>query len=405
MTRVLIAVTGPEESAIAAAVDARPGLSVARRCADLGEALAAAEAGVGAVVVVSPQAHLHRGVVADFASAGVACVGVAAGPDANDHLTALGIAAVVAMGDQDSLVDAIEDAAIQVPRAHEDVVDVDSAEPSDPGRVLAVWGPTGAPGRTTVAVNLAYELATLAPTIVVDVDTYGGAVAQALGLLDEAPGIAALARASLQGSLSDDDVHRHALQAAPGLRVLSGITRADRWPELSHAALGPVFELLRSHASYVVVDCGFGLASDEELAYDTRAPQRHGAALSALDAADLVLAVGSAEPLGVQRLVHGLVELDAVAPADETDRMVLVNRVRASVAGVRPREAVADALRRYSAVERVWTLPWDAKACDAAALAGAALGERSPRSALRKAMQTLAVDVAARTAADVPAPA
>jgi len=110
-----------------------------------------------------------------------------------------------------------------------------------------------------------------------------------------------------------------------------------------------------------------------------------------------VVAVGTAEPLGIQRLVHSLATLDAVVPAETTPRLVVVNRVRASVAGQRPREAVADALRRYSAVENVWTVGWDPRACDAAALAGQALGERAPRSAARKGIQ--AVAAAARRAA------
>lgn len=397
MTRVLIAVTGAQESAVAAAVGASAQLSVARRCADLGEALAAAEAGVGAVVVLSPQPHLHRGVIADFAAAGVACVGLAHGADAADHLAALGVAVVVEAEEPAALVEAIEEAAARTPAPVEEAPE--PAEPVERGHVMVVWGPTGAPGRTTVAANVAYELAARAPTILVDVDTYGGAVAQALGLLDEAPGVAALARASLHGSLGDDDVRRHALEAAPGLRVLSGITRADRWPELSAAALEPMWELLRRHATYIVVDVGFGLESDEELVYDTRAPQRHGATLSALAAADLIIAVGSAEPLGIQRMVHGLIELDAVAPVETTERMVVVNRVRAAVAGARPREAVADALRRYSAVEQVWTVPWDPRGCDAAALAGQALGERAPRAPARKALQGIAYEAAARLAA------
>ncbi len=234
---------------------------------------------------------------------------------------------------------------------------------------------------------MAYELAQLEPTLLVDVDTYGGAVAQALGLQDEAPGIAALARASLHGTLDADTVRRHALQAAPGLRVLSGVTRADRWTELSASALEPVWELLRTQAAVTVVDCGFGLERDEELQYDTHAPQRNGATLSALAAADVVVAVGSAEPLGIQRLVHALPDLEAIVPTDTTPRLVVVNRVRAAVAGQRPREAVADALRRYSAVENVWTVGWDPRACDASTLAGQALGERAPRSAARKAIQ------------------
>jgi Mrp family chromosome partitioning ATPase len=46
--------------------------------------------------------------------------------------------------------------------------------------LLAVWGPKGAPGRTTVAVNLAFEAAPLVgEVLLVDADTYGGAVAHA----------------------------------------------------------------------------------------------------------------------------------------------------------------------------------------------------------------------------------
>ena len=78
---VLIAVHGPREGMVAAAVGAAPGLSVARRCADLTEALAAARAGIGSVVLVSEQAQLHRGVVADFTAMGVAVVGVPSSPD------------------------------------------------------------------------------------------------------------------------------------------------------------------------------------------------------------------------------------------------------------------------------------------------------------------------------------
>lgn len=394
---VLIAVHGPREGMVAAAVGAAPGLSVARRCADLTEALAAARAGIGSVVLVSEQAQLHRGVVADFTSMGVAVVGVPSSPDGEEHLRGLGIDQLLpADADAAAVLVAVSAASSRaLPAGPAD--EIPEQAPVERGIIIAVWGPTGAPGRTTLAVSMAYDLALHEPTLLVDVDTYGGAVAQALGLLDEAPGIAALARASLHGALSEDTVRRHALQAAPGLRVLSGVTRADRWIELSASALEPVWKLLRTQAAVTVVDCGFGLERDEELQYDTHAPQRNGATLSALAAADVVVAVGSAEPLGIQRLVHSLAALDAVVPAETTPRLVVVNRVRASVAGQRPREAVADALRRYSAVENVWTVGWDPRACDAAALAGQALGERAPRSAARKAIQ--AVATAARRAA------
>ena len=68
-------------------------------------------------------------------------------------------------------------------------------EPGRRGSVVAVWGPTGAPGRTTVAVTLADELARLgSAALLVDADVYGGTVAAVLGLLDESPGLAAACR-------------------------------------------------------------------------------------------------------------------------------------------------------------------------------------------------------------------
>jgi Mrp family chromosome partitioning ATPase len=46
--------------------------------------------------------------------------------------------------------------------------------------MAAVWGLKGAPGRTTVAVNLAFEAAAArGEVLLVDADTYGGAVAHA----------------------------------------------------------------------------------------------------------------------------------------------------------------------------------------------------------------------------------
>lgn len=389
---VIIAVRGARESAIASAIGTDKRLTVARRCADLTEALAAAEAGLGSVVIVSEQPHLDRSVVALFATAGVAVLGVPGSPDAADHLRSLGIEELVTpTADAKAIAAATVDAASKAPE-HEGPRPLAPFTPGKEGKIVAVWGPTGAPGRTTIAVNVAAELAGSHEVLLVDADTYGGAVAQAFASLDEAPGLAALARASLHGTLTDHAVERHALTFAPHLRVLTGITRPERWPELSQVALDPVWDQLRRHADITVVDCGFSVEQDEGLQYDTRAPQRNGATLSALTHADAVVVVGSADPVGVQRLVNSLAALDHVLPPEQAPRMVVVNKVRSSVAGARPREAVADALRRYSGVERVWVVDYDARACDAATLAGQSLRERAARSPARKGIQQVAQD-------------
>ena len=404
---VIVAVAGSSEANVVQAVDAAPGLHVVRRCADLAEAVGAASAGLGSVVVVSDQPHLTRAVLADMTTSGVAVVGVPTTPEAADQLRTLGVKHLVAphvaqqeiAGVMNAAVAALADGGVPGVSGDEQGPlggDGDrAARPRPASDLIAVWGPTGAPGRTTVAVNLASELSREgAQVLLVDADTYGGAVAQACGLTDEAPGLAAVARTAQHGTLDGSVLARHALELAPRLRVLTGITRAERWGELPAAALDEVWRAARAWADITVVDCGFALETDEDLIYDTHVPQRNGATLSALGAATGVIAVGSAEPLGLQRLVHTLSALRHVSPVEP---VIVVNRVRREVAGARPDEAVADALLRFAQVPHAWMIPWDPRACDAATLAGQSLAERAPKSKARRAIAALAHEFAKRS--------
>lgn len=260
------------------------------------------------------------------------------------------------------------------------------------GRIIAVWGPAGAPGRTTVAVTLAAELASRGEQVLLaDLDTYGGCVAQTLGLLDEAPGIAAACRAADQGTLDLPVLARMAPEVTRRLRVLTGIPKAERWPELRGAALERVLELSRGLARFIVVDCGFSLENDEELSYDTAAPRRNEATLTALATADDVLAIGGADPVALQRFVRGLQEIGAVQSPVPTP---VVNRVRASAVGARPESRISESLMRFAGLEHVHYLPDDQPAVDGALLAGRSVIEHAPQSALRMSVAELASSLA-----------
>lgn len=281
---------------------------------------------------------------------------------------------------------------------------VDGPEPGavtvteSPGQVVVVWGPIGSPGRTTVAVNLAAELASpLTPVLLVDADTYGASVGQTLAVLDEAPGLAAAARAADQGTLNREMLSRLAPQVRPGLRVLTGMPRADRWPELREIALADVFELCRSLACWTVIDVAALLEQDEDLTFDTSAPRRNGAALTAIQAADQVVAVGAADPVGLQRLVRGLEELGAQLPPGQVGRSVVVNRVRPGPVGPEPGRRIGEALERFAGVRDPHLIPEDQAALDAALLHGRTLEEVRPRSPARLALVALADAVGDRT--------
>ena len=262
-------------------------------------------------------------------------------------------------------------------------------EPARRGSVVAVWGPTGAPGRTTVAVNLADEIGRLGPaSLLVDADVYGGTVAAVLGLLDESPGVAAAARLASSKRMDAASLAALCWQLGPQLRVLTGIPLASRWTELRPAAVTSVLAAARALADFTVVDCGFCLETDEELSFDTLAPRRNGATLAVLDDADLIVVVGSADPIGMQRLVRGLGELrdaEVAAPV-----WVVLNRVRA---GVVPGDAASElraALERFAGRTPAGLLPADHRAVDAAVAAGRLLSESTPSSPLRVALRELA---------------
>ncbi|HRW17794.1 MAG TPA: hypothetical protein P5181_03000 [Dermatophilaceae bacterium] len=262
----------------------------------------------------------------------------------------------------------------------------------DRGRIIAVWGPSGAPGRTSVAVAVASELALLGrEVLLVDADTYGGSVAQTLSVLDEAPGVAAACRAADQGALDLLALARLAGEVTPRLRVLTGIPTAQRWLELRGPALERVLEVGRALAEFVVVDVAAILEDDEELSYDTLAPRRNQATLTVLEVADELLAVGGCDPVSLQRLVRGLQELGTVrAPHPQ----VVVNRVRAGAVGAPPERHVAEALARFAGVHDLTCVPQDGAAFDAAMFTGRTLAETAPGSPARAALAGLAARLA-----------
>ncbi len=406
---VLTAVTGATwEADLVGELDrADHGVTVVRRCVDLAELLAAAAAGTARAALLSAELRrLDREAVSRLHAAGIAVVGLVDPGDevAENRLRALGVGEVLpADAGADLIAAALRTAAdglvessvrfeLGDPGAAMPRLATPAPPPEQPvgrGRVVAVWGPTGAPGRTTVAVNLADEAARLgAPTMLIDADVYGGVVAQYLGLLDESPGVAAAARSASAGTLDAAALARVAWAVTPNLRVLTGLSRADRWPELRPSSLATVLERARALAQLVVVDCGFCLEQDEELSYDTAAPRRNGATLTLLAAADVVLCVSGADPVALQRTVRALAELREILP-DVAPRVV-VNRTRPVVVPGDVRSEIAGALDRFAGVQAPTFLPHDGKATDAALASGRTLAEVAPGSPLRASLRDLA---------------
>ena len=256
------------------------------------------------------------------------------------------------------------------------------------GTVIAVWGPAGAPGRTSIAICLAAELAASGATVVLaDVDTHSGSIAPALGLLDEAPGFAAACRLAGANALTQPELERigqRYLTARGSFWVLTGIGRPSRWPELSSERVTAAITACRGWVDYTILDTGASLENDEEISSDLLAPRRNGATIAALRAADEVVAVGAADPVGLSRLLRAHVDL---LETIDTDRVtVLMNKVRASAIGPGTFAQVRQTLQRFGGISSPVLVPWDLPTFDAAILTGRTIVDIAPKSPARVAI-------------------
>ncbi len=376
---VLLAAGGASWEAAALRALTVDGFAVVKRCVDLPDLLATAATGMAEIAVVSGDlVGLDVDAMGQLLRAEVGTVAIG-GP--GERLRQIGVTAVIAPEDLGALGPTVRSAGLP---AVVDVAELEESPPPAPrgatGRVVAVHGAAGAPGRTTVAIGLAAERARLAGRcVLIDADPHGGAVAQHLGVLDEVSGLLAAARLVNAGALDDAALLRCRRQVVDGLELLTGLPRPDRWVEVRSGVLDEVLTCSVTTGD-VVVDTGFSLEDDADL---DRGVSRNQLTLDAVAAADEVVVVGSAEPTGLARLARTLVDL-----RDATDApvRVVVNRMRDSLGW--SRKDITAMVEGYSRPLGVHYLPEDRPTTDRALVTGRSVVELGD-SALRRALGEL----------------
>jgi pilus assembly protein CpaE len=126
------------------------------------------------------------------------------------------------------------------------------------GRVITVMAPKGGAGKTTVATNLATQLAMGAPgrVAILDLDLQFGDVASALGLGPQST----VADAARLGNQLDSTALKVFLEPHPsGLYALVGPHFPAEAEEVSAATVGHIIDILAGEFSYIVIDTGAGL--------------------------------------------------------------------------------------------------------------------------------------------------
>jgi hypothetical protein len=349
---------------------------ILHRCYDLGDLLAVAAAGQAeAAVVAAGTRWLDHDALARLAAAGLAVVGVAPAGDEDSErrLRQLGLHHVGADTDPPATLVDLTRAAL-------------SAEPAP--------GPPAPPDAPPPPDH------DLPHVLLVDADTYGGAVAQTLGFIEDTPGLAWAARLAGRGELDAPRLWHATRPAAPGApRVLTGLPRAELWTEVRAGTWESLLELFRAAFPLTVIDAGFCLEEDEELLYDQVRLRRNAVTRLALQRCDLVVAVARADPVGLHAFIRGYQELRDLDVPPRRVRVV-VNQLRPGLfGGDRPAEQVGAALHRYLGIQPAAFVPYDRAGVDAALLAGQALREARPGCPAQQAIAALAVALVPRSPA------
>ncbi len=191
-------------------------------------------------------------------------------------------------------------------------------EPGEPGRVVAVFGPKGGVGRTTLAVNLAVAAATELgqKTCLVDGSFQFGDVGVLLNLNPKNKSIAELIPELEQGE--PESIDTFVINHSAGIRVLLAPPSPEMAELITPVIAKRMIEALRHDHDLIVVDC-MSSFNDTTLAI--------------LDLADTVLTMLSLEITSIKNIRLFLEVADQLGYSSDKVRLVL-NRADSSL-GIR----------------------------------------------------------------------
>ena len=247
-----------------------------------------------------------------------------------------------------------------------------------------IAGPAGAPGRSTVALNLAAAAAaTGSRTLLIDADTIAPALSTMLGVMTDDPGLAIASRAALDAT-SDAVVLRSAtIKLADSSFIVTGTT-GHRHPDVNRPlSIERIVTCAASEFDHVLIDTSSWNAGDTDLG----SPGQAAVLRTLLTLADSLVIVGAAEPLGVVRLMAVLASSQHEAP--QAEHVVVFNRVRGSALGGADSE-LAELLAEHVTVPKTYALPDDRAATDTAVLLGQPTVVVQPKSKFSAAFRPFA---------------
>lgn len=216
------------------------------------------------------------------------------------------------------------------------------------GQVVVAWSAAGSTGRSSLLAAFACDLAKANQRVlVIDADTHAPSMIQIFGFDQNYSGLSAAIRMQSHGQLDqvafeqlllDFEMPKHRL------KLLAGITMVNRWPEIGFESLRALIQFARTQFDFVLVDVGAAL---ETSVVDSRLlSERNSATLAALSTATHVIAITTADVVGVNRFIWASANLRELNLDAQTH--VVVNRFNQDVLGRKAVAEVSEAIARFA---------------------------------------------------------
>ncbi|MEY4276730.1 MAG: hypothetical protein RIS26_1193 [Actinomycetota bacterium] len=190
-------------------------------------------------------------------------------------------------------------------------------------RVIAIWGPHGSTGKTTIALNLTYELASLGhQVLLIDADTHSPSLTQLHGVTEPTPGLPAIARLIRQGRFDRTQLDRLSItikHRRTRYKLLPGLPAANRWPELTPDSITQLINQAKTLNDFIIIDLASSL--EPNLTNPESSTPRNGITRVCIESTDLLFVILKQSPLSLHRYLQNFAELDEL----QKQREIILN--------------------------------------------------------------------------------
>lgn len=374
------------EPVVATRLHARHDVKLVLRCVDRVELLGAIRGGeLDALISVGSVPWFDREAAAEASKTAIRLVALTDDKREGERLSAFGALLLMPDATPADVIEACRTSPLVASNAP-----LNGQPAGKRGRLVAVWGAKGAPGRTTIAIEAAVQLGLdQGDVLIVDADTYGGDVLQLMGVTEELPTIIWASRMAAKDELTAGTLFTQLRRIGKrGPVVLPGLPRSDLWPELSEYGWRQLLHVARALFNHTIVDVGFCLEGDPA-PYPGPSEGRNRIGRTTIREADHVVAVCRADPIGIKNFLWSFDELRALIDVDRV--LIVANRV-----GPHVEREVGDLLRRHLGKRPVAYVPDRPGEFERSRLSGTPLGESGTGPDVSAAIRAVATALGGR---------